>query len=136
KHGFHFRYRWFGTYGTYLLEPRLSHLRRNTKILPRETGRSGGLGPLLHRTLLIASHPDDETTCAALLQRMSDPRVAFLTDGAPAAEFFWQTYGSRENYAAVRHTEAIRALSIIGITEPYFLSGSSRSSPFCDQELY
>jgi LmbE family N-acetylglucosaminyl deacetylase len=132
RYGFCFRYRWFGTYGTYLLEPQVSSLWPTS----RKPGRSRGLEPLLHRTLVIASHPDDETACAALLQRMRDPRVVFLTDGAPATEFFWQRHGSRKNYAAVRQTEATNALSMIRITSPYFLSDSSRSRPFSDQELY
>jgi LmbE family N-acetylglucosaminyl deacetylase len=65
------------------------------------------LSLLLARTLVLAAHPDDEAVgCGVLLQRMRTPAIAYLTDGAPQNEYFWQSYGSRHAYAEVRRREA------------------------------
>jgi LmbE family N-acetylglucosaminyl deacetylase len=134
---FRFRYRWFGTYGTYVLEPkRLPELRGMIVPPPRPSCSPDRLAPLLGRTLVIAAHPDDETACAVLLQRMREPAIVFLTEGAPAAEFFWHSYGSQQNYAAVRRAEALQALAAIGIGRAHFLSDLVGCGPFRDQELY
>lgn len=60
----------------------------------------------------------------------------FTTDGAPAAEFFWRRYGSREHYAAVRHPEALESLEVIGITGATFLEDALMRVRFHDQELF
>jgi len=81
------------------------------------------LRPLLGRTLLVLAHPDDEcVTYGALLQRMADPIVRFMTDGAPRDAYFWGRYGSREAYAALRQQEARRALASIGVRRVEFVS--------------
>ena len=75
-----------------------------------------GIGQLLGRTLVLVAHPDDEAVgCGALLQRMREPAVVFLTDGAPEDEYFWGRFGSRENYAAVREQEARLALAAVSV---------------------
>jgi len=85
---------------------------------------------LLGNTLVLVAHPDDETVgCGALLQRMREPHVAYGTDGAPAAQFFWEKYGSRERYREVRREEAKHALAHIGLHEVLFFRSG-------DQELY
>lgn len=76
---------------------------------------AGPLAPLLGRTLVLAAHPDDEAAgCGALLLRMHEPAVAFLTDGAPRDPYFWRAYGSREQYAAARRREAEAVLGLAG----------------------
>lgn len=89
---------------------------------------------LLGRTLVLVAHPDDEAVgCGALLQRMRDPLVVFATDGAPRSDFFWQNYGSREDYALTRYVEADNALKSIGVSRFQLLLGSDA---IVDQELY
>jgi N-acetylglucosamine malate deacetylase 2 len=78
------------------------------------------------------AHQDDETACSVLLQRAREARVVFATNGAPPSDFFWHRYGSRQQYAAVRHAEALQSLGVIGITEATFLQDAARQ----DQELY
>ena len=95
----------------------------------------GSLERLTGRTMLIVAHPDDETIgCGALLQRMRDPVVVFLTDGAPRDPFFWSAYGSREAYAEVRASEARNALNRIGVSDLLFLHTSEGA--IVDQELF
>ncbi|MGA2964068.1 MAG: PIG-L family deacetylase [Candidatus Korobacteraceae bacterium] len=110
------------------------------------------LQPLLGRTLLVLAHPDDEcVTYGALLQRMADPIVRFMTDGAPHDPYFWSHYGSREAYAALRQQEARRALARIGVQRVEFVSdgyhgrerdgnsprgGRAASDILVDQELF
>jgi len=110
------------------------------------------LQPLLGRTLLVLAHPDDEcVTYGALLQRMADPIVRFMTDGAPRDRYFWGRYGSREAYAALRQQEARRALARIGVRRVEFVSdgyhgrnrdgnsetnGAVASDIMVDQELF
>ena len=77
---------------------------------------------LLGKTLVIVAHPDDEAAgCGVLLQRMRDPRVAFVTDGAPRDSFFWGKYGSRAAYARLRKDEARHALELAGVNQVEFL---------------
>lgn len=96
------------------------------------------VAPLLGRTLLLVAHPDDETVgCAALLQRVREPIVAFATDGAPRDPHFWSSYGSRLQYARVREEEARRALGMIGVSEVEFMGLQPvETEGIADQELY
>ncbi|MGZ4789463.1 MAG: PIG-L deacetylase family protein [Terriglobales bacterium] len=92
------------------------------------------LRPLLGRTLVLVAHPDDEAVgCGALLQRMEDPVVIFATDGAPRSDFFWQHYGSREEYAHARAIEAKHALDAVGVQHFHWLCANDC---IVDQELY
>jgi LmbE family N-acetylglucosaminyl deacetylase len=91
---------------------------------------------LLGRVLVLVAHQDDETACAIVLQRAREAQVVFATDGAPASEFFWAPYGSRERYAAIRRAEAIESLAVVGASAPVFLEDPVRHTPFRDQELY
>jgi LmbE family N-acetylglucosaminyl deacetylase len=124
--GYAFRYRWFGMYGTFLLELVAPLLSTSTA------------GPFSGRTMVLVAHPDDETGgCAGLLQRLSDPIVVFATDGAPADEYFWGRHGSRLNYARVRRIEAKAALSRAQVRKVEFLSDHAPAgTEFCDQQLY
>ena len=93
------------------------------------------LEPLLGRTFVLIAHPDDEALgCGALLQRMREPIVCFATDGAPLAAKWWQPYGSRENYAATRRAEALRAMQTCGVKQVEFFS--DREPACVDQELF
>ena len=67
--------------------------------------------------LIVAPHPDDETIGAGVaLGRMRDVRVLHLTDGAPAERRFWTAdCSTREEYAALRRAEALRALAHAGV---------------------
>ena len=95
----------------------------------------GSLERLMGRTMLIVAHPDDETIgCGALLQRMREPVVVFLTDGAPRDSYFWSAYGSRDRYAEIRAAEARNALHRIGVADLFFLHTDGGAIP--DQELY
>jgi LmbE family N-acetylglucosaminyl deacetylase len=69
----------------------------------------------------------------ALLQRIDDPIVVFVTDGAPRSRYFWESHGSRESYARVRAREAELALAAAGIAHWHVLRGED---PIADQELY
>jgi LmbE family N-acetylglucosaminyl deacetylase len=87
------------------------------------------------RVLLLAAHPDDETIGAsALLSRVQDVTVAFLTDGAPHDPGLRSTlcHGPRESYAAMRAKEAACALDLVGIGSPgiQFLGGTDQESIF------
>jgi LmbE family N-acetylglucosaminyl deacetylase len=67
---------------------------------------------------VLAAHPDDETIGAsALLGRLKDVSVVFLTDGAPRDPKFRSPHvsGSRELYACVRAEEAASALSYVNV---------------------
>ena len=71
------------------------------------------------RIALLAAHPDDEAIGAsAVLTRYPESRVIFLTDGAPRDTTLWppDIRGSREEYAAIRRDEALKALSHSGIS--------------------
>ena len=93
------------------------------------------LDSLRGRTLVLVAHPDDEALgCGGLLQRMREPIVCFATDGAPLDRKWWQPYSSRENYAATRRTEAVRAMEISGVRQVEFLA--DREPACVDQELF
>lgn len=96
------------------------------------------LTSLLGRTLVIVAHMDDETiACGGLMQSMQEPCVAFATDGAPADEYWWRKYGSREAYARLRQQEARAALNAVGVKQAFFLRESeSRPFEFADQSLH
>lgn len=84
---------------------------------------------LPRRTLIVLAHPDDEcVTYGALLQRMAEPTVRFMTDGAPRDSYFWGRYGSREAYAALRQQEARRALAHVSVTRVEFVSDGYHAS--------
>ncbi len=93
------------------------------------------LAPLLHKTLILIAHPDDEAVgCGALMQRMKEPVVVFATDGAPHDPYFWEKTGSREAYAGLRRQEAQAALSLAGVRHIEFLQ--TVDGFFTDQELF
>jgi N-acetylglucosamine malate deacetylase 2 len=95
-----------------------------------------GLEQLLGRTLVVVAHPDDETAaCGALLQRMRDPLVVFMTDGAPRDPYFWRRHGSREAYAHLRMREACAALGELGVREPCFAPREAGDESLHDQDL-
>jgi LmbE family N-acetylglucosaminyl deacetylase len=99
------------------------------------------LSSLLGTSLIVLAHPDDEcVTYGALLQRMADPTVLFLTDGAPRDSYFWQRYGSREAYAGLRQQEARQALALVGVHRVQFAAangnGCAASEVLIDQELF
>ena len=87
------------------------------------------------RLAVLAAHPDDETIGAScLLSHLSEPMVVYLTDGAPRDTRFWSpaVRGSRIEYAAIRQTEAKRALAHAGISERQivFLGGVDQEAIF------
>jgi LmbE family N-acetylglucosaminyl deacetylase len=89
------------------------------------------LAPILGRTLLLAPHPDDEAAgCGVLLQRIREPHIAFLTDGAPHMRNFWARHGSRHVYAELRRREAEAASAIIELRNVHFCDG------VVDQDLF
>lgn len=95
------------------------------------------LEALLKRTLVIVSHPDDETVGAGvLMQRAAKSAVVFCTDGAPRDRFFWEKYGSREGYSDARRHEAQQALSLAGVNDLFFLADPRDRSGFVDQDLF
>jgi LmbE family N-acetylglucosaminyl deacetylase len=130
KAGFQFRRRWFGNYGTYLLEPtkfRSAIVRSDSHLSLCESFRG--------RTMVLVGHPDDETACTAPLHRLKDCTVVFATDGAPAEPWFWRGFGSRQRYAEVRREEARRALAG-RVRAIHFLGDFALYATFRDQELY
>jgi N-acetylglucosamine malate deacetylase 2 len=101
-----------------------------------ETGMAG-TEELLGRTLVLVAHPDDECIAfGALLQRMREPLVVFATNGSPADPYFWQKYGSREAYAALRREEALKSMQAAGVREVVFLAEMPGGEKLVDQELF
>ena len=93
------------------------------------------LQSLQGRAVALVAHPDDEVIAfGALLQQLKEPVVVFATDGAPRDSGFWERYGSREAYAAIRRQEACEALSIVG-AHPAFLWERVEGG-IADQELF
>ncbi len=131
--GYSFVWRWFRSYGTYVLEPEELCSFRREKKRPRYRRE---MEPLMGRTLVLVAHPDDEVGgCAALLQRMRDPVVVFATDGAPKDSYFWAQYGSRQAYGEIRRQEARRNLDALGIRRVHFLDEFTDAT-FDDQQLH
>ncbi len=92
---------------------------------------------LLGRTLVLVAHPDDECfACGALLQRMREPIVVFATNGSPQDPYFWQQYGSREAYAALRRKEAFASMHAAGVKDVIFLPELPGGDELVDQELF
>lgn len=133
--GYYFRWRWFSTYGTFVLEP---ERRRSLRPVAKPVARDLRLAPLLGSTLVLVAHPDDETGgCAALLQRVREPIVVYATDGAPDDEFFWGRWRTRDAYRRVRRSEARRALSVLGVRAIHFLEDHAPTpGSFGDQQLH
>ncbi|HUI83945.1 MAG TPA: PIG-L family deacetylase [Candidatus Binatia bacterium] len=95
------------------------------------------LDELLDRTLVLVAHPDDECIAfGALLQRMREPLVVFATNGSPADPWFWQKYGSREAYAAIRRQEALNSMHAVGVKDVLFLADMPGGEQLADQELF
>lgn len=73
---------------------------------------------------LVLAHPDDETASAgALLQRLANPKLIYLTDGAPRDldDARREGFGDWSAYAGARKRELRAALHAIGIrAEPLF----------------
>lgn len=133
KLGFRFQWRWFGEYGTYILEP--EYLKRYRPV-DRRARPGAKVAPLLGRTMVLVAHPDDESGgCAALLQRVSEPIIVFATDGAPLDEFFWRPFGSRKTYSRIRREEARRGLAGINVGAVHFLDDDTETQ-FLDQQLH
>jgi N-acetylglucosamine malate deacetylase 2 len=89
-----------------------------SKLCDPVTGLTADKAPLKLRALLLVAHPDDETIGAsAVVPRISDCTVTYLTDGAPLDPQFWSptTKGSRADYASTRWREALSALALVGV---------------------
>jgi N-acetylglucosamine malate deacetylase 2 len=101
----------------------------------RENRRDVGV-----RIAILAAHPDDETIGAsALLARSDDPRVIYLTDGAPRGRNLWSPdfQGSRQEYSSLRRAEAEMALSLAGlsVSQVEWLGGVDQEAIFCADHL-
>lgn len=87
--------------------------------------------------MVLVAHPDDECIAfGAILQRIREPLVVFATNGTPQDPYFWQKYGSREVYAALRKEEALRAMSAVGVKDVLFLADMPGGEQLVDQELF
>ncbi len=90
---------------------------------------------LTGRALVLVAHADDESVgYGALLQKMREAVVVIATDGAPRDPYFWQRFGSREAYAALRRDEARRAMKVVGVRELVLLA--EEDSRLEDQRLF
>src|SRR5947209_2982607 len=103
------------------LEATGSTTRSMSQLSPAEflaTLEAGNTPDASIRALMIAAHPDDETISAsAVLGRLGERTVIYLTDGAPRDPQFRTPHvsGSREMYALVRAEEAASALALAGV---------------------
>jgi LmbE family N-acetylglucosaminyl deacetylase len=90
---------------------------------------------LTGRVLVLVAHADDECVgYGALLQKTQEPVVVIATDGAPRDRYFWERFGSREAYAALRRDEARRAMRLAGVRELVLLA--EEDSRLEDQRLF
>jgi len=90
---------------------------------------------LTGRVMVLVAHADDESVgYGALLQRMREAVVVIATDGAPRDSYFWERFGSRDSYAAVRRDEARRAMQVAGVRELVLLA--EEDSRLEDQRLF
>jgi LmbE family N-acetylglucosaminyl deacetylase len=101
---------------------------------------SAGAPDFSFRIALLAAHPDDETIGASsLLARYPTSRVVYLTDGAPRDGKLWPAdmRGSREEYAAVRQDEALKALSHAGVSDAqmFWLGGVDQEAIYDARRL-
>jgi len=80
--------------------------------------------PIAQSVALVLAHPDDETASASgLLQRLEQPRLIYLTDGAPRdlVDAKRAGFSDSRGYAAARKRELKAALRALGVTaEPIF----------------
>jgi LmbE family N-acetylglucosaminyl deacetylase len=90
---------------------------------------------LTGRVLVLVAHADDESVgYGALLQKMREAVVVIATDGAPQDRYFWERFGSREAYAAVRRGEARQAMRQAGVRELVLLAEEDQRLE--DQRLF
>ncbi len=92
------------------------------------------------RVLFLAAHPDDETLGAsAILGRLSERTVVYLTDGAPRDPQFRKPHmhDPREAYAGMRANEAVLALSGVAIPPEciLFLRGTDQEAIYQAERL-
>ena len=110
-----------------------------SKLRDPSTGLAAAKALVQLRALLLVAHPDDETIGAsAIMPRISDCTVAYLTDGAPLDPRFWSptAKGSRADYASTRWREALSALALVGIppNRIHWLGGVDQDA-ICDLRL-
>ena len=102
-----------------------------------EVNRMAWIDELLERTLVLVAHPDDECIAfGALLQRVQHPLVVFATKGSPEDPYFWEKYGSRDAYAALRRQETVESMRAAGVQDVLFLPELPHGENFVDQELF
>jgi LmbE family N-acetylglucosaminyl deacetylase len=65
---------------------------------------------------------------------MREATVVIATDGAPRDKYFWERFGSREAYAAVRRHEARQAMQLAGVQDLVLLA--EEDSRLEDQRLF
>ncbi len=114
--------------------------RRNSAQQVLDAVASAQPGSRFPRALLLAAHPDDESLGAsAILGRLSEPTVVYLTDGAPRNPQFRKpyTHEPREAYAGMRANEAMLALSTLAIRPEriLFLRGTDQESVYQAERL-
>jgi N-acetylglucosamine malate deacetylase 2 len=90
--------------------------------LPRSIEMGGEIDG---KVVVVLAHPDDESASAGgLLQRVADPHLIYLTDGAPRdlGDARRKGFGDWQGYAAHRKRELRSALDALGVDRtPLFL---------------
>lgn len=90
---------------------------------------------LTGRVLVLVAHADDESVAfGALMQKMREAVVAIATDGSPMDPYFWEKFGSRAAYAAIRRVEAHRAMQLARVRDLVLLA--EQDSRLEDQRLF